>query len=103
MDFALPGLLPEFDFIFFNQSDFTFPSDDVGINNALLNIATGRNIKHGSSEYLLHNTPQSAGSRFTFYGFFGDFNQSIGFKLQFHPFVGKQLLILANQGIFRLG
>jgi len=38
----LASLLPEFDFSFFNQSDVTFPSDDLGINNALLNITTGK-------------------------------------------------------------
>ena len=47
--FALASLLSKLDFIFFNYPDFTFAFDDIGINNALLNIITGRNIKHGFS------------------------------------------------------
>ncbi len=77
--------------------------DHTGINRDFPDIFHGRQFKHGLQQSFFHDRTKPSCAGFSVHCFFCDRFESVVSYLEFYAFQFKQLTVLLDQCVFRLG
>src|SRR6266540_2226413 len=77
--------------------------DGVLVHHDLAHVLHGRQIEHDVEQHLLDDRAQAPRAGLSRQGLLGDRLQRLRPHLQVHALHGEQLLILLDEGVFRLG